>query len=192
MVDDEKAVTILTGNEVECAEAFGYDDDLARAGARASPKKCGPSLLVAEHAGLQPGVAERAARVEPLHQADEVGMALVEQSNCRCVRMEDLAPVRARLERGQGILDLSDHLLDRVWLALPGEVDGDGVFLVVHAHPQPIRSHPANLAHLQDGSHPVCEGAHGFYGPHGMPAREQGLRLDFFAAAGRVAHAEMR
>jgi len=25
MVDDEKAVTILTGNEVECA-AFGYDD----------------------------------------------------------------------------------------------------------------------------------------------------------------------
>ena len=54
MVDDEKAVTILTGNEVECAEPFGYDDDLARAGARASPKNCGPSLLVAEHAGLQP------------------------------------------------------------------------------------------------------------------------------------------
>ena len=78
--------------------------------ARASPKQCGPFLRVAEHAGLQPCVAERAARVEPLHQADEVGMALVERSDCRCVRVEDLAPVRARLERGQGILDLGDHL----------------------------------------------------------------------------------
>src|SRR5438094_3852702 len=119
-------------------------------------------------------------------------MALVEQSNCRCVRMEDLAPVRARLERGQGILDLSDHLLDRVWLALPGEVDADGVLLVVHAHPQPIRSHPANFAHLQSWSDPVCKGAHGFYGSYGMPAWEEVLGLDFFAAAGRVAHAEMR
>src|SRR5437868_284446 len=103
-------------------------------------------------------------------------MALVEQSDCRCVRMEDLAPVRAHLERGKGILDLGDHLLDRVWLAFPGEVEADGVFLVVHAHPQPIRGHPANLAHLQDWSHPVCERAHGFYGPHGMPAREEVLR----------------
>src|SRR6202035_5932577 len=118
-------------------------------------------------------------------------MALVERSDCRCVRMEDLAPVRARLERGKGILDLGDHLLDRVWLALPGEVDAHGVFLVVHAHPQPIRGHPANLAHLQDWSHPVSEGAHRFYGPHGMPTREQVLRLDFFAAARYVAHAEM-
>src|SRR5436309_16108577 len=94
--------------------------------------------LVAEHAGLEPGVAERAAWVEPRQQADEVGMALVERSDCRCIRVEDLAPVRACLERGQGILDLGDYLLDRVWLALPREVDGDGVFLVVHAHPQPI------------------------------------------------------
>src|SRR5206468_13083713 len=139
-----------------------------------------PSYRVVEYAGLPLGLAERAALVEAFDQADEVGMALVEQRNCRCVRMEGRAPVRARLERGQGILDLSDHLLDRVWLALPGEVDGDGVFLVVHAHPQPIRGHPANLAHLQDGSHPVCEGAHGFYGPHGMPTREEVLRLDFF------------
>ena len=76
---------------------------------------------------------------------------------------------------GSVILDLGDHLLDRVWLALPGEVDADGVFLVVHAHPQPIRCHPANLAHQQDWSHPVCEGAHGFYGPHGMPTWEEVL-----------------
>src|SRR5437868_12995554 len=122
MVDDEKAVTILTGNEVECA-AFGYDDDLARAGARASPKKCGPCLRVAEHAGLQPGVAERAARVEPLHQADKVGMALVERSECCCVRMEDFAPVRTRLEWEKGLLDSLDHRLDQLFLALPGEVD---------------------------------------------------------------------
>ena len=40
--------------------------------ARASQKKRGLSLRVAEHAGLQPCVAERAARIEPLHQADEV------------------------------------------------------------------------------------------------------------------------
>src|SRR5947209_18445551 len=97
-------------------------------------------------------------------------MALVEQSDCRCVRMEDLAPVRARLERGKSILDLGDHLLDRVWLALPGEVDADGVFVVVHAHPQPIRGHPANLAQLQDWSPPICEDAHGCPSSHGMPA----------------------
>ena len=111
-----------------------------------------PFLRVAEHAGLQPCVAERTAGVEPLHQADEVGMAFVERSECRCVRVEDLAPVRARLEWGQGILDLSDHLVDRVWLALPGEMDADGVFLIVHAHPQSIRGHTANLAHLQEWS----------------------------------------
>lgn len=107
--------------------------------ARAAPNKCHPCLRVAEHAGLEPCDAERTARVESLHQADEVGMALAERSDCRYVRMEDLAPVRACLEGGKGIFDLGDHLLDRVWLALPGEVDGDGVFLVVHAHPQSIR-----------------------------------------------------
>ena len=146
-------------------------------------KQDGPCLRVTEHVGLQPCVAERAAGVEPLHQADEVGMALVERSECRGLRVEDLAPVRAGLEWGQGILDLGDHPLDRVWLALPGEMDADGVLLIVHAHPQPIRGHPANLAHLQEWSDVACEGAHGFYGPHGMPARDEVLRLDFFAAA---------
>src|SRR5436853_305328 len=102
-------------------------------------------------------------------------MALVERSDCLCLRMEDLAPVRACLERGKGILDLGDYLLDLVWLALPREVDGDGVFLVAHAHPQPIGGHPANLAYLQDWSDPVCEGTHGFYGPQGMSARQEVL-----------------
>ena len=119
-------------------------------------------------------------------------MALVETSDCRCVRMEDLAPMRARLERAKGLLDLGDYLLDLLWLALPREVEGDGVLLVACAHPQPIGGHPANLAHQQDWSDPVCEGAHGFYGPDSMPAREEVLRLDFFAVARRVAHAEMR
>src|SRR5207244_6787874 len=114
--------------------------------------------------------------------ADEVGMALVEQSDCRSVRMEDLAPVRARLERGKSILDLGDHLLDRVWLALTGEVEADRVFLVVHAHPQPIRVHPANLAHLQDWSDAVCERAHAFYSSYGMPSRAAVIALHFFAA----------
>src|SRR5258708_40071507 len=142
-------------------------------------------LLVAEHAGPEPCVAERAARVESLHQADKVGMALVERSDRCCVRMEGLAPVRARA-------DLAAHLSDRVGLALPGEVDADAVFLVVHAHPQPIRSHPANLARLQEWSDPVCKGAEGFYGPEGVPPGDEIFRLDLLAATGRVAHAEMR
>ena len=119
-------------------------------------------------------------------------MALVERSDCRCVGMEDLAPVRARLERAKGLLDLGDYLLDLLWLALPREVEGDGVLLVACAHPQLIGGHPANLAHLQDRSDSVCEGAHGFYSPHGMPAREEVLRLDFFAAAWCVVHPKMR
>ena len=41
--------------------------------------------------------AEYTALIEPLQQADEVGMVLVEWSDCRCVRVEDLAPVRSRL-----------------------------------------------------------------------------------------------
>src|SRR5919109_3187092 len=88
-----------------------------------------------KHMGSQPRIAERSARVEPLDQADEVGHTLVERSDRCRVRMEELAPVRARLEWDERGLELDEQALNRVLLRLPGEVDADGIFPVVHAHP---------------------------------------------------------
>src|SRR5579875_2297350 len=141
--------------------------------------------------GLEPGIAERAARVEPLPQANEVGMTLVERSDGCCVRQEDFAPVWAGLEWCQGFLDLSNHLLNCRWLAFPGEMDSDGVLLITHTHPELIGCHAANLAHQQDWLHLVREGAHGFYGFQSMLMRQKVLRLDFLPVAGCVTHAEM-
>src|SRR5689334_18169142 len=112
---------------------------------------------------------------------------LVEWSNCRCVRMEDLAPVRTCLERSQNLLYLGDRLLNRLGFALPGKVDGDGVFLIGHAHPQPIGGHTANLAYQEDCSELVCQDTHSFYSCQGMATWEEVLRLNFFAVAGCVA-----
>src|SRR5215203_708553 len=131
-----------------------------------------PSCLT-EHTCFQPRIAESSVRVEPLDQTDEVGQALVKWSERCRVRAEELAPVWACLERGERALELGEYVFDRVWLGLPGEVYADGVFTVVHAHPQPIRGHRANLGHLQDRPDLVCEGAHGLYGLHGVPTREQ-------------------
>src|SRR5215208_8226162 len=100
--------------------------------------------------GSQPRITERSARVEPLDQTDEVGHALVERSDRCRVRVEELAPVRACLEWYERGLELDEHALNRVSLGLPGEVDADGIFPVVHAHPQLICGHRANLRHLQD------------------------------------------
>src|ERR671921_1823965 len=127
--------------------------------------------------GFQPRIAERSARVEPLDQTNEAGHALVERSDRYRIRVEELAPVRACLEWDERGLELDKHVLNRVSLGLPGEVDADGVFPVVHAHPQPICGHRANLGFLQDRSDLVCEFAYGFYGLHSVPAREQVLRL---------------
>src|SRR5579875_1553683 len=152
----------------------------------------GYTLLFAEYMGLEPGIAERAARVEPFLQTNEVGMTLVERGDGCRIRQEDLAPVWASMEWCQGLLDLSHHLLNCCWLAPPGEMDSDGVLLIAHTHPELIGGHAANLAHQQDWSHPVREGAHGFYGFQSMLMRQKVLRLDFLSVAGCVTHAEMR
>src|SRR5215203_5266949 len=103
-----------------------------------------PSCLT-EHTCFQPRIAECSVRVEPIDQTDEVGQALVKWSERCRVRAEELAPVWACLERGERGLQLDEHVLDRLLLGLPGEVDGDGVFPVAHAHPQPVRGHRTNL-----------------------------------------------
>src|SRR5918998_2804137 len=82
--------------------------------------------------GFQPRIAERSARVEPLDQTDEVGHALVERSDRCRVRVEELAPVRAGLGWDERGLELDEYVLNRVSLRLPGEVDADGFFPVVH------------------------------------------------------------
>src|ERR671911_1030241 len=130
-----------------------------------------------EHMGFQPRIAERSARVEPLDQTDEVGHALVERSDRCRVRVEELAPVRACPEWDEHGLELDEHVLNRVLLGLPGEMDADGVVPVVHAHPYPICGHRAHLRHLQQGLDLTRERAHSLYGPHGVPARDQVLRL---------------
>src|ERR1019366_1651306 len=142
--------------------------------------------------GFEPCVAECAARVEPFQQVDKVGMAFVERSDRRRVRMEDLTPVWSCLEWGQDVLYLDNHLLNCVWLALPGEVNTNAVFLVARTHPQPIGGHPTKLTHEQEGTYSVCKGAQRFYSWGDVPSGDEIFRLDFLAAAGRVPHAKMR
>jgi hypothetical protein len=71
--------------------------------------------------GVQPGVAERAARVEPFDQAGEVRQALIQAGDDLGIRQEQLGPVRPRLERGQRRLDAGEDPLDSVLLRRPGE-----------------------------------------------------------------------
>src|SRR5918993_1281598 len=127
--------------------------------------------------GLQPRIAKRSARVESLDQMGEVGQPLVERSYRCHFRIEELAPVWTCLEWNERALELDEHVVNHLSLGFPGEVDADTVFPVVHAHPEPIRGHRANLGHLQNRSDPVCEAAYSFYGFHGVSARQQVLRL---------------
>src|SRR2546422_617336 len=66
--------------------------------ARAYQRAVSRRSSLADHVLLQPGVAEGAARIQPLEQADEVRPALVEGGDRGGIGQEDLAPVRARLE----------------------------------------------------------------------------------------------
>src|SRR5579875_3452369 len=155
-------------------------------------RSSGYTLLVTEYMGLEPGIAECAARVEPLPQANEVGMTLVERGDGCRVRQEHLAPVWASLEWCQGFLDLSHHLLNCHWLASPGEMDSDGVLLIAHTHPELIGGHAANLAHQQDWSYLVGQSTYSFYGIQSILMRQKVFRLDFLSVAGCVTHTEMR
>src|SRR2546425_886081 len=88
-------------------------------------------LSLADHVLLQPGVAEGTARIEPLEQADEVWPALVERSDRGGISQEELAPVRARFEGSESRLDVDQHLLDRVLVGHPREVEAGCVLPVV-------------------------------------------------------------
>src|SRR5579884_3657119 len=88
--------------------------DIREADQKSERDFCGPSLRISEHVRFEPGVAERAARIEPLHQANKVGMACVELGNWRRVCGKDVAGVWTRCKRGQGVLNLEEHLLDRL------------------------------------------------------------------------------
>ena len=72
----------------------------------------------AEQRPVQPLVAERAARVEPLDAARRSRQALVAAArSSSALGEEDLAPVRARPERRERGLDVDEHALDRVRVA---------------------------------------------------------------------------
>src|SRR5579883_3460921 len=92
-------------------------------------------LVFIQDVSFEPGIAERAARIQPFCHADEVSVALVERGERRHVSMKNFAPVRTRLEGGQGGFDLDEYLLDRFWLALPGEMNRHTLLVLVHAHP---------------------------------------------------------
>ena len=64
-----------------------------------------PANERSEQALFQPGVAERATRVQPRGERGEVAQARVARGELVAARVEDLAPVRARLERGERGLD---------------------------------------------------------------------------------------
>ena len=87
---------------------------------------------------FEPRVPERAPRVEPLGEQDEVGQAFVEGRDLRGARKEELAPVRARREGSKRRLQLGEDALHHLRLALPREVEGDRIDAVLRAEPEPI------------------------------------------------------
>lgn len=105
---------------------------------------------VAEHPGLEPLIAEGAARVKPLHQAHEVAMPLVERGDRRRVRMKELAPVRAGMERAS-VSSISAAMRSTAscsrfqvkWIATQSLPVG-------RAHPQLVGSDGADLGDLQE------------------------------------------
>src|SRR5215216_6248361 len=146
----------------------------------------------AEHAGFEPRVAERSARVEALAQADEVREALVQTGNRRGAGEEDLAPVRSRLEPRERSLDVGEHARHGLGLRLPDEVDGDGVAPVLRTHPQPVGGDRADLGNLQHRLDALPQATQRPDRGHGVPARQQELGLQLLAAARREAHTEVR
>src|SRR6266550_9053703 len=118
-------------------------------------------------------------------------MPLVERGDRRRVRMKELAPMRADMERRQRLLDLGYDALDRVLLSLPGEVDRHAILPGGRAHPQLVGSDGADLGDLQERPDAAREPPHGFEDLNGVPARKEALRLDLFAAAGRESHPEV-
>ena len=121
------------------------------------------------------------------------GMPLVERRDRGGVREEQLAPVRARAERRQRGLEVGEHALDRVLVALPGEVD---------ARPCPARTAGSSRAGRPRSCGSRTPAAAARIVPasartrpdrgDGVPARQQVLRLDLVAGARREAHAEVR
>src|SRR3954447_19819202 len=94
---------------------------------------CSWVLQVVVEVSLEPGIAELAFRVQALGQAEVVAAPRV-----RGCAEEQLAPVRAGAERRERLFDVGEHAPDVLRLALPGEVDGDRVALVLRAHPQAV------------------------------------------------------
>src|SRR3954452_9200001 len=76
-----------------------------------------PSVAAAEHGPLEPRVAKRAALVEALRERAEVVEALVTSGDRRGVGGEQLAPVRAGVERCERGLEARDRPRDRFGIA---------------------------------------------------------------------------
>src|SRR5215213_8998401 len=145
-------------------------------------------ILGVENMGLEPLIAEGAARVKPLLQSARSRHAARRAWRSSPRSCKKLAPVRGAYGRRQHLLDLGCDPLDRVLLSLPGEVERQAVLPVVHAPQQLVGSDGADLGDRQERLDAAREPPHGCKGLNGVPARKEALRLDIFTAARGESH----
>ena len=159
--DGGAAVRLLDGARAAAAGVLAVGRDAvpgaalrADAGRRGGPRRpldpAGrdrpPARALLEDPLLEPALRNAPRRVEARGERAELGQPREARGELVAARVEELAPVRARLERGQRGLDDVDRAVDRLRLARPREVDPERGPAVLRAQPEIVRGHRAQLA----------------------------------------------
>src|SRR5690606_30452355 len=109
----------------------------------------GQARSTAKDVFVDEGVAELARRVEARREGAEFGYAGVSGAQVRGGRDEELAPVRARRERGEAGFQRLGARADDGPVTLKREVQAHAVGAVIGAEPEPVGGDGADLGHDQ-------------------------------------------
>ncbi len=174
--------------ELRSMSHLSDDEAVAKMG---HPASRGVSGLAVELGGDEL-VAELALGVVLLGKRFEVGEFGIDLAEVRAVVGGELGPVGARVEGGELLLDEREDLLDLGPLALPGEVDSEGVLLVGHAEPEVVGGDGAQLGGQKVRCDVVLQGFNRTDGLVGVTARHEVFGLELFATGWSEVHAEVR
>ena len=141
---------------------------------------------------VEEGVPEGAVRVQPGHEPAEVVHPRVAASQAPVGVDEELAPVRARREGGQRLLDRRQQRLHLCLQRPPGEVQADAVAAKGHGQPQLVGGDAAHLADQQDGCQQHAQPSDRLEGGRGVAPVDEPLALQLLARARHELQPEVR
>lgn len=140
---------------------------------------------------VEVGVAEFALGVVVLGQGEEVVEAGVEGAEAVGGGGEELGPVGAGVEGGEGGFDFREEGEDWFGFGAPGEVEGEGVLPVGHGEPEVVGGDGAELGGEEERGDVVAELLDGEDGWEGVLAGDEVFGLDFGAGGGGEVHFEV-